>query len=255
MNKNNVNIETIKIEDIKPYWKNPRNHKKAVDKVKESIQRFGYNVPIIVDTENIIIAGHTRYKALQKLGVKQVDCVVKDMTEEEARKFRIVDNKTSEFAEWDDTALKYELASFDDIGDIDIYFDDKELDDLLGGMIIDSKELSDIADDDFDLDIDYSDIKESDDNNIVSGSNVDSSDKDIQQVRAERQERLEKRRAKQQEQLDKARENHREQFTNKSDDTQNDYVDLQCPYCGEVYTLSLAELKRKMRYKENATFE
>ena len=81
-----MKLTTLKLTDIKPYWRNPRNNEGAVAAVKQSIKDYGFNYPIVVDAEHVIIAGHTRYKALQELGIKDVPCVVKtDLTAQEIK--------------------------------------------------------------------------------------------------------------------------------------------------------------------------
>ncbi len=113
----------VKLSDIKPYENNPRRNDQAVEAVAESIRQCGYIAPIIVDEDNVILAGHTRYKALKKLGRKEAECVVKaGLTEEQKRKYRLLDNKTNEFAEWDFDLLADELEGLD-FGDFDFGFD------------------------------------------------------------------------------------------------------------------------------------
>lgn len=102
----------LSIDEIIPYENNPRKNDNAVDKVAESIKEFGFKVPIIIDKENIIIAGHTRYKAAKKLEIKKVPVIMaEDLTEEQVKAFRIMDNKSSEFATWDYESLLLEMES------------------------------------------------------------------------------------------------------------------------------------------------
>ena len=104
------------IDDIKPYENNPRNNDDAVDAVANSIKEFGWQQPIVVDIEGVIIAGHTRYKAAQKLGLKTVPVVVaKDLSEEQVKAYRLADNKSGELADWNDELLEDELVGIDDI--------------------------------------------------------------------------------------------------------------------------------------------
>jgi len=105
-----MRIQTIKISNLKEYENNPRLNDKAVDAVANSIKEFGFKVPIIIDTNNVIVAGHTRLKACIKLGIDEVPCIVADdINEEQLKAFRLVDNKTAELADWDDEKLKGEL--------------------------------------------------------------------------------------------------------------------------------------------------
>lgn len=107
-----MQIELVHIDKIKPYENNPRNNDEAVDKVAESINEFGFKIPIIVDKDNIIIAGHTRYKAAKKLGLESIPVIKdEDLTEQQVKAFRIMDNKSSEFATWNYEALLIEMDS------------------------------------------------------------------------------------------------------------------------------------------------
>ena len=106
-----MEIRKIEISALKPYEKNPRRNNKAVDAVVKSIEQFGFKVPIVIDGENVIIAGHTRYKAAQKLGLESVPCIcATDLTPEQIKAFRLTENKTAELAKWDLTKLGIELA-------------------------------------------------------------------------------------------------------------------------------------------------
>lgn len=101
-----------KISDLKEYENNPRDNTAAVDAVANSIKEFGFKVPIIVDGNNIIIAGHTRFKAAISLGLEEVPCIVaNDLTPEQVKAFRLADNKVGEIASWDLDKLKLELEN------------------------------------------------------------------------------------------------------------------------------------------------
>jgi site-specific DNA-methyltransferase (adenine-specific) len=118
-----MDIKMVKIDDIVPYENNPRHNADAIEPVKESIRQFGFKVPMILDKENVIVAGHTRYEAAKALGMTEVPVIyADDLSEEQVRKFRLVDNKTAEFAEWDFAKLEEELAELD-FGDFDFGFD------------------------------------------------------------------------------------------------------------------------------------
>lgn len=111
------------LTEITPYENNPRNNKGAVDAVANSINEFGFKVPIIIDKNGVIVAGHTRYEAAKKLGLKHVPCIkADDLTEEQITAFRIADNKTGELAEWNLAALEEELAKLNDIDMSDFGF-------------------------------------------------------------------------------------------------------------------------------------
>lgn len=110
-----MEIKLVKIADIRPYDRNPRNNDGAVDAVAASIKEFGWQQPIVVDRDGVIIAGHTRYKAAQKLKCKEVPVVVaENLTDEQVKAYRLADNKTGELAEWDTALLDEELAELAD---------------------------------------------------------------------------------------------------------------------------------------------
>lgn len=113
------------VDEIIPYVNNPRKiSQNAIDKVASSIKNFGFKVPIIIDKNNEIVAGHNRILAAKKLGMEEVPCiVVEDLTEQQIKAFRIADNKTAEFADWDIELLNIELES---IGEIFTGFDEIE---------------------------------------------------------------------------------------------------------------------------------
>lgn len=95
-----MNVKEINIKDIRPYEKNPRKNNSAVAYVAESIKQFGFKVPIIIDKNNVIVAGHTRYKAAKKLGINTVPAIIADdLTDEQIKAFRLADNKVAEQAE------------------------------------------------------------------------------------------------------------------------------------------------------------
>ena len=105
------------INDLIPYGKNPRKNSKAVKYVANSIKEFGFKVPIVIDSKNVIVCGHTRFSACQRLNIDTVPCIVADdLTDEQIKAFRLADNKVSEKAEWDFDLLNEEIddiLSFD----------------------------------------------------------------------------------------------------------------------------------------------
>lgn len=111
-----MEVKLLRIEDITPYENNPRQNDEAVEPVMHSIREFGFKVPVVVDRDRIIIAGHTRYKAAVKLGLKEIPCIVaEDLDDEKVRAFRLADNKTAELSRWDEDLLQKELAQILDI--------------------------------------------------------------------------------------------------------------------------------------------
>ena len=106
-----MNIQNISLSDIHPYARNPRKNDEAVKNVAASIREFGFLVPLVIDRNHEIVAGHTRYKAAKSLGMKEVPCVIADeLTEDQIKAFRLADNKVSEAAQWDMDLLPLELA-------------------------------------------------------------------------------------------------------------------------------------------------
>jgi len=136
-----------KLEELIPYANNPRDNINAVDKVAASIKNYGFKVPIVIDKNNEIIAGHTRFLSAQELKLNEVPCIIaEDLTEAQIKGYRIADNKVSEFSEWD-----YEL--------LNIEFEElKELDFDL--------ELTGFNMDEIDLDLDYNSDNEDAENSL-----------------------------------------------------------------------------------------
>ena len=134
-----MQIENWNINDVKPYENNPRKNDEAVEKVANSIKEFGWQQPVVVDKEGVVIVGHTRLKAAHELGLKEVPVhVAEGLTEDQAKAYRLADNKTGELAIWDFPKLNIELEDIDwldmnmeDFGfsagiDIDEFFADDE---------------------------------------------------------------------------------------------------------------------------------
>lgn len=113
-----MKVLEMNIEEIRPYSKNPRRNDAAVDAVAKSIQQFGFQQPLVVDTENVIIVGHTRYRAACKLGLPTVPCVIAEgLSQQAVKAYRIADNSAGDLAEWDENLLKQEIS---DIFDFDM---------------------------------------------------------------------------------------------------------------------------------------
>lgn len=111
-----MNIVELALSDIKPYENNPRNHDKNIEELSESIRTFGFKNPILINSDNVIIAGHGRYAAAKKLGLKEVPCIyADDLNEEDCNLFRIVENEASAKANWDIDKLIEEINDCDDV--------------------------------------------------------------------------------------------------------------------------------------------
>lgn len=118
-----MKVQMRDLKSITPYHRNPRRNDAAVDAVAESIQRFGFRQPIVVDRNGVIVVGHTRYKAALKLGLQKVPVhVAEEMTEAEARAYRIADNRTADIATWDEALLREELPDLKSL--LEPFFDD-----------------------------------------------------------------------------------------------------------------------------------
>lgn len=136
-----LKITYRKVEELVPYAKNPRKNKEAVDYVARSIKEFGFKNPIIIDKDDTIVAGHTRLLAAKKLKMEEVPCITADdLTEEQIKAFRLADNKTGEFADWDDDLLGQELAQIFDIDmeSFGFFADDEEKN---GNSVVDEEEI------------------------------------------------------------------------------------------------------------------
>lgn len=106
-----MEIKEVKVCDLKEYENNPRHNDEAVEAVAESIKQYGFKVPIILDKNGVIVAGHTRKRAAELLGLETVPCyIAADLTPEQVKAYRLADNKTGELATWDFEKLEKELA-------------------------------------------------------------------------------------------------------------------------------------------------
>lgn len=118
-----MQIKMVPIADIIPYENNPRKNTDAVQYVKNSIKEFGFRIPMVLDAENVIVCGHTRFLAAQELGMTEVPCTyADDLTEEQIKAFRLADNKTAEMSAWDFEKLELELSELPGIDMSDFGF-------------------------------------------------------------------------------------------------------------------------------------
>lgn len=132
---NALNVQEVSIDKVIPYWHNPRNNEKTVERLVISIRENGFNVPLVVDKNMVLITGHARLKAAKKLGMQSIPCIITNLTEEKAKKYRISDNKIQELTSWVDDELFKELR---EIGDHDelltMGFDSADIKDIIGSF-------------------------------------------------------------------------------------------------------------------------
>ena len=217
-----MNIKKVHIDEIRPYWRNPRKNDKAVEAVKASINKYGYNVPIVVDKNMTIIAGHTRYKAVRELGIEEIEVIVKNLSEEAAKEFRIADNKAAEKSKWDHDLLLFELRELDDLEEMEVFFDKGELDDLI--------EISNMDFDDEPEDAFSSTPKAA----ATFQSQPLDGPREIKNEMMERENQK----------IHDLEEGRKVKFSQDSENREDDYIEVQCPHCNEKYILSKGELLR-----------
>lgn len=130
-----MKVQEIDINKVIPYWQNPRDNKKTIERLVKSIEEYGFNVPLVVNKDMVLITGHARLKAAKRLGMNTVPCNVVNLTDAQAKKYRIADNKIQELTDWKEEELFKELQ---EIGDkmelLDIGFNLDEIDDIVGDV-------------------------------------------------------------------------------------------------------------------------
>ena len=255
--KKELKIIKLKLEEIKQYWRNPRIIDKAVEKVKESIKKYGFNNPILIDKENVIISGHTRYKALKDLKYKEASCIILDLSPDKAKQFRIIDNKTSEEAKWNNELLMFEMREIEDLNDISSFFSEKELKNLdieLEGIEEEFKEIEIeiIKEKEIEMEIKENEIKSKEqklneiEKELESDKLQNEAEKEVlekEKAKIEKEKaKIEKENKKIEEELEKIKKKETKQYEEKSKSIQNDYIEIICPHCEESYTLSRTKI-------------
>lgn len=137
-----MKYQVIPIEDIRPYWRNPRRlTKESTDAVARSIKEYGFINPIVIDKDNTIVAGHNRYQAMVQLGKSEVPCVRVDLTEDQAKAVRIIDNRTAELSAWDKNLVN-ELIDITDKDFVESLFVNIDFDLLKDGNVLDDAKIA-----------------------------------------------------------------------------------------------------------------
>lgn len=122
-----MKVKEISLLQIKPYWRNARKNDKTVEALKQSIKDYGFNQPLVLDKDNVIITGHARYKALMQLGYDKAPCINLDLDDRKAKAYRIADNKTHELTIWDNDELLVELREIGQLEEMQTYFQNVDL--------------------------------------------------------------------------------------------------------------------------------
>ncbi len=241
-----MKIVDVKTGDIKPYWRNPRNNAGAVEEVKRSIEKYGFNVPLVLDRDGVIIAGHTRYKAMLQIGAKKIPSVYVDMDKKKAKEYRIADNKVSELASWDKDMLKAEMREFD-LDDLVPGFSQKEMDAMIGGIDLSDIEMPTMEEfgiDPQDEDKELSPEERADFEKRTQEYNEAKEAALAAQEKAlkEQREDMDKRQAA----FDKKEAEMNNRFAEHSEGVQSQYVECICPACNEEFSIDFSEIKRRV---------
>jgi len=144
-----VNIIELEIDEIRPYKDNPRVNKDAITVVKNSLSKFGWQQPLVLDKNNEIVVGHTRYYAAIELGMKKIPCLIADdLNDEKIKAYRIMDNKSSEYASWNYGLLTKEMQDILESGGLDLTFtgfSNNEIDNMIDDINVELEDESSVA--------------------------------------------------------------------------------------------------------------
>ncbi len=210
-----MKVKSVKLSEIFPYYDNPRDNTNAVEPTKESIKRFGFVKPILVDKAGIIIAGHTRYVAAYQLGMEFVPVVYSDMDDEMAKKYRILDNKLAEKSSFDEDQLLEELRNMEVPTDMQAFF----FEDINQMLNFSLDSINQQAEEYGGFQDDYSQVEEE---NFEAPSNEDAGESE--EVPSDDEE-------------DPAKD----LFVLKEREDGSRYMKVVCPYCGNVETIEIEE--------------
>lgn len=203
-----------KLNEIRPYFRNPRSNEKTVEMLVKVIPQVGFNVPILIDKDGVIVKGHARYKAAFKLGMEEVPCVITDADEEQIKLDRITDNRISELSEWLEEGLMHEIDT------LDIGFDD---------ILKDLDLRTDVIENEFDnTELEQIDFNEP---NVTDEEKQKIYEEMLAKKEEEAKARLEK-------EIQKAEENHVKEQMPKT----KKYVKCVCSKCGEVFFIDFDKI-------------
>ena len=210
-----MKVKSVKLSEIFPYYDNPRDNTNAVEPTKESIKRFGFVKPILVDKAGVIIAGHTRYVAAYQLGMEFVPVVYSDMDDEMAKKYRILDNKLAEKSSFDEDQLLEELRNMEVPTDMQAFF----FEDINQMLNFSLDSFNQQAEEYGGFQDDYSQVEEE---NFEAPSNEEAGESEE---------------APSDEEEDPAKD----LFVLKEREDGSHYMKVVCPYCGNVETIEIED--------------
>lgn len=210
-----MKVKSVKLSEIFPYYDNPRDNTNAVEPTKESIKRFGFVKPILVDKAGVIIAGHTRYVAAYQLGMEFVPVVYSDMDDEMAKKYRILDNKLAEKSSFDEDQLLEELRNMEVPTDMQAFF----FEDINQMLNFSLDSINQQAEEYGGFQDDYSQVEEE---NFEAPSNEEADESEE---------------ASSDEEEDPAKD----LFVLKEREDGSHYMKVVCPYCGNMETIEIED--------------
>lgn len=210
-----MKVKSVKLSEIFPYYDNPRDNTNAVEPTKESIKRFGFVKPILVDKAGVIIAGHTRYVAAYQLGMEFVPVVYSDMDDEMAKKYRILDNKLAEKSSFDEDQLLEELRNMEVPTDMQAFF----FEDINQTLNFSLDSINQQAEEYGGFQDDYSQVEEE---NFEAPSNEEAGESEE---------------APSDEEEDPAKD----LFVLKEREDGSHYMKVVCPYCGNMETIEIED--------------
>lgn len=210
-----MKVKSVKLSEIFPYYDNPRDNTNAVEPTKESIKRFGFVKPILVDKAGVIIAGHTRYVAAYQLGMEFVPVVYSDMDDEMAKKYRILDNKLAEKSSFDEDQLLEELRNMEVPTDMQAFF----FEDINQMLNFSLDSINQQAEEYGGFQNDYSQVE---DENFEAPSNEEAGESEE---------------APSDEEEDPAKD----LFVLKEREDGSHYMKVVCPYCGNMETIEIED--------------